>query len=450
MTGIITYPPPDHDEIVPGLVPWAKAGLVIKDGLRQGSAYAALTMTGGHGVRMQHNYTHDKAGRPGRVSAANPRWLRLVRSGEMVTGYESADGKRWVKVATVRLAGLSGTAQEGLFASSPGDLTLRRVGLGAGIGEVRFTQTTAVFDHVTVAGARPGAWRGDAVGAMGETDWEEKHRAPGLVEAGDRLTVTGSGDIGPVASEGGARTVENTLIGLVPALLVLMVVAIRFATADTRGARVLVSKALVTGTVAVLVGLVGTGTVLVAGTAILRANGTGVAPVAVLTEVRVVVGAAAVLGAGTVLALALGVLLRRVWQAVLIAVLVLPLPYVLAVSPLLPEGAAQWLLRVTPAAGFAVTQSLREYPQVLAHYVPSEGYFPLAPPAGFAVLCGYAAVVSGAALYRLRRQSAAVPERTDVPPPRFDAEPMQGDAEAMQVDGEPAQSDGPPKRSDWR
>ncbi|RPJ22557.1 MAG: hypothetical protein EHM35_18120, partial [Planctomycetaceae bacterium] len=27
MTGIITYPPPNHDEIVPGLVPWAKAGI---------------------------------------------------------------------------------------------------------------------------------------------------------------------------------------------------------------------------------------------------------------------------------------------------------------------------------------------------------------------------------------------------------------------------------------
>ena len=32
MTGMITYPPPDHDEIVPGLVPWAKAGVMVKDG----------------------------------------------------------------------------------------------------------------------------------------------------------------------------------------------------------------------------------------------------------------------------------------------------------------------------------------------------------------------------------------------------------------------------------
>lgn len=42
MTGTITYPPPNHDQIVPGLVPWAKAGIIVKDGVRQGSQYAAL------------------------------------------------------------------------------------------------------------------------------------------------------------------------------------------------------------------------------------------------------------------------------------------------------------------------------------------------------------------------------------------------------------------------
>lgn len=51
MTGVITYPPPDHDRIVRGLVPWAKAGIIVKDGVRRGSSYAALMLTGGHGVR---------------------------------------------------------------------------------------------------------------------------------------------------------------------------------------------------------------------------------------------------------------------------------------------------------------------------------------------------------------------------------------------------------------
>jgi hypothetical protein len=69
MTGTITYPPPNHDQIVPGLVPWAKAGIIVKDGVQPGSQYAALMMTGSHGVRFQHDYEHDVAGNTGGVSA---------------------------------------------------------------------------------------------------------------------------------------------------------------------------------------------------------------------------------------------------------------------------------------------------------------------------------------------------------------------------------------------
>ncbi|MET9020983.1 hypothetical protein ABZV93_13445 [Actinopolymorpha sp. NPDC004070] len=112
MTGTITYPPPDHDEIVSGLVPWAKAGIIVKDGLRQGSPYAALMMTGSHGVRFQYDYKHDVAG--GGPSGRFPRWLRLTRSGDTITGAESADGRRWRTVATARLAGLPDTVQVGL------------------------------------------------------------------------------------------------------------------------------------------------------------------------------------------------------------------------------------------------------------------------------------------------------------------------------------------------
>ena len=62
---------------------------------------------------------------------------------------------------------------------------------------------------------------------------------------------------------------------------------------------------------------------------------------------------------------------------------------------MLPAGAADWLLRVTPAAGFAVQQSHPRYPQVAAAYTPTNGYYPLAPWAGFAVLCAWAAARPG-------------------------------------------------------
>ena len=103
----------------PGLVPWAKAGMIIKESTRPGSAYAAIMVTADHGVRMQDNYTSDTAGQPGAVSAASPRWLRLTRSGDTITGYDSADGTHWTQVGTVQLAGLPPTVQAGLFTASP-------------------------------------------------------------------------------------------------------------------------------------------------------------------------------------------------------------------------------------------------------------------------------------------------------------------------------------------
>ncbi|MCA2226444.1 DUF1349 domain-containing protein [Nonomuraea aurantiaca] len=403
MTGTITYPPPNHDQIVSGLVPWAKAGIIIKDGVRQGSSYAALMMTGHHGVRMQDDYRHDVAGSPGGLSPGSPRWLRLTRSGDTITGAESADGRSWHTVGTVRLVGLPETVQAGLFAASPGDLTLREVGLGGAIEEVRFTQATGVFDHVevtdtavgkNVVGAAGGKWRSESVGGMNHTDWEKYHTASGAVEKDGVITVSGTGDIGPIGDEGG-MTVVNTLRGLVIALIIVLVAAARFgARSGTPASRpVLAARAVVTGGAIFVAGLVAVGVAMALGLAILAGRGVPLQPVSPVTGARVVIGLAVVLALCGVLAYGLGVLLRRGWAAILLALALVAVPYTVAALPLLPDAVAQWLLRLTPAAGLAVQQTTVEYPQVVAHYAPSAGYFPLPGWAGFAVLCAYTLAV---------------------------------------------------------
>ncbi len=50
--------------------------------------------------------------------------------------------------------------------------------------------------------------------------------------------------------------------------------------------------------------------------------------------------------------------------------------------------------------------TLIPYPQVSNLYTPSEGYFPLAPWAGLAVLCGWAAVALALAVWTLNRRDA--------------------------------------------
>jgi ABC-type transport system involved in multi-copper enzyme maturation permease subunit len=170
--------------------------------------------------------------------------------------------------------------------------------------------------------------------------------------------------------------------------------------------RMLAAKAVVIGSVTFVAGLVATAIAVPLAERLLRANGNHIFPVTPLTELRVMVGTAALLAVAAVLALAVGAMLRRSAVAVTAVIVAIVLPYVLAVGAGLPAGVSQWLLRLTPAAAFAIQQSLPQYPQVTAAYTPSDGYFPLAPWAGFAVLCGYAALTFGLAVHLLRRRDA--------------------------------------------
>ncbi len=86
--------------------------------------------------------------------------------------------------------------------------------------------------------------------------------------------------------------------------------------------------------------------------------------------------------------------------------MVIVLPYILGAASFPPVGDADWLLRITPAAAFAVQQATPQYPQVTAIYSPNSGFYPLAPWVGFAVLCGYAALALGLAAVLLRRRDA--------------------------------------------
>ncbi|HEX3491653.1 MAG TPA: ABC transporter permease subunit, partial [Streptosporangiaceae bacterium] len=386
------------------LAPWAKAGLIIKQSLHQGSAYAAVMTTGAHGVRMQYNYTHDSPGLPGNVSAAAPRWLRLTRSGDTLTGYDSVNGTRWTKIGTVRLAGLHATVQAGLFATSPVSFQ------GSGSGYP--TMATGVFDHVTGGGS---AWRGLSIGASSMYPV----LAPGRYhQSGATFSVSGSGDIAPDLGGGpfGGDTTRNSLVGVLLGLIVLIVVATLFMTAEyrrdlirvtlaasPRRGQVLAAKAVVIGLVAFVTGLVATSVSLPISRHILAHNGNYLLPVSPPTELRVVLGTAALIAVAAVAVLGLGTVLRRSAGAVTGGIVLLVLPYILANSV---PASGQWLMRLTPAAGFAVQQTIPAYPQVSNAYNVAVGFYPLAPWAGFAVLCAWAALALGLAFYLLRRRDA--------------------------------------------
>ncbi len=427
-------------------VPWAKAGIIIKAGTKPGSAYAAVMATPAHGVRMQYDYTHDTAGLPSTASAASARWLRLTRSGDTITGYESADGTHWAEIGTASLAGLPPTVQVGLFVTSPSLLVPNNSVFchggtcSAGTPGQSFasnsslasyaTQATGAFDHVSLRGERPGsAWRGGQVGfptgipficTPSPGHFCPKAPAGGFTKSGGTFTLAGSGDIAPYVTDVDplGTVLKGSLVGLlaVIALGALFITAeyrrgmIRttFAASPRRG-RVLAAKAIVIGLVTFAAGLAGAAVALPIAENKLHSGGwaSSVYPLWSLTSSRglqIVVGTAGLLAVTAILALSAGAVLRRSAGAIAAVVVLLIVPLILGV--ILPQGPADWLLRLTPAAAFGLQQGTPHYSQVTNVCQPINGCFPLAPWEGFAVLCVWAAAALGIAVFLLRRRDA--------------------------------------------
>jgi ABC-type transport system involved in multi-copper enzyme maturation permease subunit len=420
LTGVVEsdLTPSGPAHTAPDLEPWSKAGLIISAGAGQGSAYAAVMVTGHHGTRMQWNYTGDRAGLAGRVSAAAPRWLRLTRAGDTLTGYDSVNGTRWTRIAAVRLPGLAPTVQAGLFATSPTHVvqTSQQISGGSGTGDA--TDATATFDHVSMAGGGPGTgWRGTMIGG-GSSSTYTTGSLSGYHRAGGTFTVTGSGDIAPGAA--GGTSIGSNLAAVFIGLIAIVVVGALFITVEyrrglirltlavsPRRGRMLAAKAVVLGAVTFAAGLVGVAGAVLLGDHLAQANGSPIYPASAFTEVRVIVGTAALFAVAAVFALGVGALLRNGAGAVTVVFTAITLPYLITVAfPVLPVGASDWLLRVTPAAAFAIQQAIPQYPQVAGQYAPFGGYYPLSPYAGFAVLCLYAALALGLAVFLLRRRDA--------------------------------------------
>lgn len=408
VSALTTSIPMGLEDLRPGTVPWAKAGLIIKDGTRQGSPYAAVMVTSSHGVRMQDDYVNDT---PGPASAA---WLRLDRAGDAVTGYASADGTHWTTVGTAHVSGLGPTAEVGLFVASPPSVQ----GLGTA-GTVSTADFASIDLHEGWAG---GDWTGDQVGAESPTfAGYPRHTAGSVIESGGRLTVTGAGDIAPAVrySLPTGGTLGDLLTGTFAALIAVIVVGALFITAEYRAdlihvtlaasprrSRVLVAKAIVLGAVTFVAGTAGAAVALPLGERLARANGVYIFPVTASTQLQTVLGTAALLATAAILALAVGTMFRRGAGAVTTVVVAIVLPYILIANPFMPAGVSEWLARVTPAAAFAVQQTLVPYDQVTSIYTPYNGYYPLAPWAGYAVLAGYTAVSLAVAAVLLRRRDA--------------------------------------------
>jgi ABC-type transport system involved in multi-copper enzyme maturation permease subunit len=406
--------PSTSDLTAPGLQPWSKAGLIIEVNTRQGAPYAAVMLTGKHGVRMQYDYTHDIAGMPGSASASSQRWLRLTRSGDTVTTYDSANGTQWTEIGTTQLP-LTSKVEAGLFVTSPAYQQQSQHTRGES-GYVAPTEARARFDDVAISGGwTAGSWKGTDVHDSFGNFSPVPTLGGGYREVSGVFTILGSGDIAP--STGIVDSTENGLVGSFLGLIVMIILATLFITteyrrrlilttitASPRRGRMLAAKVVVVGSIMFVVGLVAAAVTIPIFNHIWRSNGNTVYPINSVTDLRVIVGTGLLLALCSVLTLAIGTMLRRSAGAVTSVIVLIILPVILSRGAVLPVGASEWLLRLTPAAAFAVQQTIPPYSQVSGFYTPASGYFPLAPWAGLAVLCVYCALALGWAVVLLRRR----------------------------------------------
>jgi fibronectin type 3 domain-containing protein/regulation of enolase protein 1 (concanavalin A-like superfamily) len=97
---------------------WAKAGVMIRENSTPGSAHAMVVMTPGNGVSFQRRVS------AGGVSASTttpsvsaPYWVRLVRTGNVLTGYASSSGVTWTQIGADTIP-MGATVQVGLALTS--------------------------------------------------------------------------------------------------------------------------------------------------------------------------------------------------------------------------------------------------------------------------------------------------------------------------------------------
>jgi glucose/arabinose dehydrogenase/regulation of enolase protein 1 (concanavalin A-like superfamily) len=114
--------------------PWAKFGIMLRESLRPDSAHASLLLTESEGLAWQRRpFTGSHTSHTYSGDAAESAWVRLARTGEIVTAYRSADGITWVQVAQEQ-AILPVTVLLGMAVSS----------------HVEGAHATALFEHVSL------------------------------------------------------------------------------------------------------------------------------------------------------------------------------------------------------------------------------------------------------------------------------------------------------------
>jgi regulation of enolase protein 1 (concanavalin A-like superfamily) len=156
--------------------PWAKAGVMIRETLGANAKYMAMVVTPSNGLSFQYRSTTGGSSGSAGAAGAAPKWVRVRRVGNTLTGYYSADGVTWTQAGTQQIP-LNSVIYVGMAASSHNNTALSQ----------------AVFGNVTVTSLNANPWTKTDIGSPGVTGSTTVTGISGTV-SGSGADIWGSAD----------------------------------------------------------------------------------------------------------------------------------------------------------------------------------------------------------------------------------------------------------------
>ena len=96
----------------------AKIGLMIRSDFARDASHTGVFAYAGKLQFLSRNANGKPTTAKDKAGMTVPRWLKLVRKGAVITGYDSADGQAWTEAGHETLTGIGGTAFVGLVVCS--------------------------------------------------------------------------------------------------------------------------------------------------------------------------------------------------------------------------------------------------------------------------------------------------------------------------------------------
>jgi len=130
---------------------WAKGGVMVRETLDADSRHLMMIITDSEGGGIAFQGRHQQAGAAsssfhGDVTASPPYWVKLVREGDMITGYHSEDGVDWVQFSDASPDNAGGPLWNPMELPMPEQVYIGLCVTSHASGELR----TYTFDNVTV------------------------------------------------------------------------------------------------------------------------------------------------------------------------------------------------------------------------------------------------------------------------------------------------------------